>query len=87
MASHVRRSTRDMQMTPEAIESLQTQDIVFAAEYYASQDIIENLAKIEMYHPIAFVTKHNPGTMYFHQAIKKSDASHFVKAVYSHGDQ
>eukprot|EP00957_Ditylum_brightwellii_P144037 10975346-Ditylum_brightwellii.AAC.1 len=31
--------------------------------------------------PIAFAAKHDPDTMYFHQAIKQPDAPQFIEAI------
>eukprot|EP00957_Ditylum_brightwellii_P212226 15367107-Ditylum_brightwellii.AAC.2 len=42
---------------------------------------MENLIEIEMDEPIAFAMKHDPDTIYFHQAIKQPDALHFVGAI------
>eukprot|EP00957_Ditylum_brightwellii_P161074 12263570-Ditylum_brightwellii.AAC.1 len=36
---------------------------------------------MEIDDPIAFAAKHDPDTMYFHQAIKQPDAPHFVEAI------
>eukprot|EP00957_Ditylum_brightwellii_P177937 13553148-Ditylum_brightwellii.AAC.1 len=63
------------------MESYKTKDIVLTAEYYQAQEILGNLIKMEMDDPIAFATKHDPGTIYFHQAIKQLDAPQFVEAI------
>eukprot|EP00957_Ditylum_brightwellii_P200215 15262658-Ditylum_brightwellii.AAC.1 len=42
---------------------------------------MENIIEMEMDDPIAFVTKHDPGTMYFHQAVKQPDAPQSVEVI------
>eukprot|EP00957_Ditylum_brightwellii_P112465 8574251-Ditylum_brightwellii.AAC.1 len=63
------------------MESYQPKDILLTNEYYQSQEIMENLIEMEMDDLIAFVTKHDPDTMYFHQAIQQPDAPQFVEAI------
>eukprot|EP00957_Ditylum_brightwellii_P179239 13654855-Ditylum_brightwellii.AAC.1 len=63
------------------MESYQTKDVVLTAEYYQAQEIMENVIEMEMDDPIAFVAKHDPDTMYFHQVIKQPDAPQFVEAI------
>eukprot|EP00957_Ditylum_brightwellii_P164289 12507552-Ditylum_brightwellii.AAC.1 len=42
---------------------------------------MENLNEMEMGNPIDFAAKHDPDTMYFHQAIKQLDAPQFVEVI------
>ena len=36
---------------------------------------------METDNPITFAAKHDPDTMYFHQAVKQSDAPQFAEAI------
>eukprot|EP00957_Ditylum_brightwellii_P044175 3351587-Ditylum_brightwellii.AAC.1 len=75
------RSTRDRQIVLEAMECLQTKDIICAAEYYEIQAIIENLTEIEMCDLTAVVVKYNPDAMYLYQVMKEPEAPHFADVV------
>eukprot|EP00957_Ditylum_brightwellii_P185578 14128728-Ditylum_brightwellii.AAC.1 len=48
------------------MESYQTKYVVLTAEYYQAQEIMGNIIEMEMDDLIAFATKHDPDTMYFH---------------------
>eukprot|EP00957_Ditylum_brightwellii_P200990 15321019-Ditylum_brightwellii.AAC.1 len=68
-------------MSLQAIEGYQTKDVVLTAKYYQAQEILENVIEMEMDDPIAFAAKHDPDSMYFHQAVKQPDASTFIEAI------
>eukprot|EP00957_Ditylum_brightwellii_P039321 2974903-Ditylum_brightwellii.AAC.1 len=63
------------------MKSYQTKDIVLTAEYYQTQEMMQNITEMEMDDPIAFAVKHDPDNMYFHQAVKQTDAPQFVEAI------
>eukprot|EP00957_Ditylum_brightwellii_P090073 6859643-Ditylum_brightwellii.AAC.1 len=59
-----------------SLQAMEGRDIVLTAEYYQTQDIMQNIAQMKIDNLVAFVTKHDPDTMYFHQAVKQPDATH-----------
>eukprot|EP00957_Ditylum_brightwellii_P181445 13821235-Ditylum_brightwellii.AAC.1 len=61
------------------MEIYQAKYVVLAAEYYQVQEIMEHLNEMEMGNPIDFAAKHDPDTMYFHQAIKHLNAPQFIE--------
>eukprot|EP00957_Ditylum_brightwellii_P069184 5253670-Ditylum_brightwellii.AAC.1 len=63
------------------MEIYQTKDVILTAEYHQVQEIMENIIEMEMDDPIAFAAKHDPGIMYFHQAVKQPDAPQFVETT------
>jgi hypothetical protein len=93
MVVGTRRSSRDRRPTARMLESVQQEGLAFAAErndiqeeeaeerYYDAMHEDEYRIQDDMMDPIAFLTKADEDTMYFHQAMKVPEKEELVKAI------
>eukprot|EP00957_Ditylum_brightwellii_P101331 7721992-Ditylum_brightwellii.AAC.1 len=63
------------------MENLAQEDLVFSNKNYDLQMIAKYEIKVKMNNLIAFTTKTDPDTMYYHQAIHQSGSAAFVEVM------
>eukprot|EP00957_Ditylum_brightwellii_P141645 10790871-Ditylum_brightwellii.AAC.1 len=63
------------------MKNTQQEDIVFGAEYYDKQMIVEEEIAQQMMDPIKFAASRDPDILYYHEAMKHHDCMEFIKAI------
>ena len=77
----LRRSTRIRKQTLEGMQSAAQENMAFAAAYGVLDNYFEPDIADKMSDPIAFLAKTDQDTLYYHQAMKATDAKEFRKAM------
>eukprot|EP00957_Ditylum_brightwellii_P131213 10007622-Ditylum_brightwellii.AAC.1 len=68
-------------MSRRAMESLETIDVNFTAEYYDAMHEDDYRIQDLMQDPIAFEASTDPDTLYYHQAMAAPDREEFIGAI------
>jgi hypothetical protein len=80
-APTLRRSNRQRIPSWKVRENADRGDVALPAAYEVLAAYFEKDIADEMMDPIAFLAKTDPDTLYYHQAMKATDAKHFRKAM------